>query len=253
MSGIREVIARMAADAAFAEQVRSHPDEVAQQYGLSTDEIEKVLGLADAESPAGPAPLGPRLSRSGIGAGGVLSLLSSLGDAADQAAATPMKMVSPKAGSPTFEPTESIEPHAKPHMAVPAAATEPPVEESSSTDQASLKRVPIKMVPPAASLFPPDVDPGDQLPPHDDLPDPTVDAALAGPEPHLGGTVAVELPGIKVSGYNLAGGGSENPNPTEQVTFNYTKVEYDYVKQDSPDKGEGDVRATWDLSQGGES
>ncbi len=96
MSGIRDVVARIAADPSFAQYVRSSPDEVARQYGLGADEIEKVLGLAEAESSAGPAPLGPRLSRSGVGAGGVLSLLSSLGEAADQTpAVTPGRMVPP--------------------------------------------------------------------------------------------------------------------------------------------------------------
>jgi hypothetical protein len=240
----------MAANAAFAEHVRAHPDDVAAEYGLSTDEIEKVLALADAESPAGPAPLGPRLSRSGIGAGGMLSLLSSLGDAADQAV-TPMKMVPPKAGLPTFEPTEATDAPAKPHMAVPAA-TEPPVEESTSTDQASLKTVPIKMVPPAASLFQPNVDPGDDLPSDDDLTGPSVEAALAGPEPHLSTTIAVELPGTDLSGYSPAGGGSEDPNPTEEISFNYEKIEYEHLEMDE----KKDVRPTtpnWDIDEAKDS
>ena len=72
MSRIREVVARMAVDPAFAQQVRSHPDEVAQAYGLSPDEIDKLRGLAEAEPQSGPAPLGARLSKSGI-TGGVLA------------------------------------------------------------------------------------------------------------------------------------------------------------------------------------
>ena len=72
MSGIRDVVARMAADPGFAEHVRSHPDEVAQQYGLSPDEIDKIRGLAEAEPQKGPAPLGARLSKSGI-SGGLLA------------------------------------------------------------------------------------------------------------------------------------------------------------------------------------
>ena len=96
MSGIRDVVAQDGGRPCLAQYVRSSPDEVAQQYGLGADETEKVLGLAEAESSAGPALLGPRLSRSGVGAGGVLSLLSSLGEAADQTpAVTPGRMVPP--------------------------------------------------------------------------------------------------------------------------------------------------------------
>ena len=69
MSRIREVVARMAVDTVFAEQVRSHPDEVAQAYGLSPDEIDKLRGLAAADAQSGPAPLGARLSKSGITGG----------------------------------------------------------------------------------------------------------------------------------------------------------------------------------------
>ena len=250
MSGIRDVVARMAADAAFAEHVRSHPDEVAQQYGLSTDEIEKVLALADAESPAGPAPLGQRLSRSGIGAGGMLSLLSSLGDAADQAsAATPTKMVPPKAGLPTFDPTEPTETSTKPHMAVAPAATEPPVEESTSTDQASLKRVPTKMVPPAASFFQPNVDATD-LPPSDgDLTGPSVEPAFVHPEPDVvtaPETFAGELEALP----------PPEPSdglPVDSFDVNFTKVEFEYKEQPAPDGVRAERPLGWDLGEAKES
>jgi hypothetical protein len=163
-----------------------------------------------------------------------------------------MKMVPPKAGLPTFEPTEATGAHAKPHMAVPAAATEPPVEESTSTDQASLKRVPIKMVPPAASLFQPNVDATDVPPANDDLTGPSIEPALATPEPHLSTTIAVELPNIQVSEYSLAGGESEDQNPTEELSFNYDKIEYHYLEMDE----KKDVRPNtpnWDIDEAKDS
>ena len=111
MSGIRDVVARMAADAAFAERVRSHPDEVAQQYGLSSDEIDKVRSLAEADAQSGPEPLGVRLSKSGI-TGGVLA--GFLAGAADPMATAEGGDVS-KAEFVTFDPQP--DPPGGPHVA----------------------------------------------------------------------------------------------------------------------------------------
>ena len=65
MSQFRDVIARMAVDAEFARYARSHPDEVAAQFGLTPDEADKLRGLADASAASGPQALGARLSKSG--------------------------------------------------------------------------------------------------------------------------------------------------------------------------------------------
>jgi hypothetical protein len=80
MSRIREVVARMAVDPVFAEQVRSHPDEVALAYGLNADEIDKLRGLAAADAQSGPAPLGARLSKSGITGGLLAGFLAGAAD-----------------------------------------------------------------------------------------------------------------------------------------------------------------------------
>lgn len=112
MSGIRDVIARMATDAAFAEHVRSHPEEVAQQYGLSAEELTKVRGLAATEPGTGPSALGPRLSKSGIGAGGMVSLLASIGELPEQVPAEQEQGPTPPGAlfvfNPQPEPPEPI-------------------------------------------------------------------------------------------------------------------------------------------------
>jgi hypothetical protein len=58
MSQYRDLIARMAVDAEFAQHARSHPDVVAAQYGLSADEAQQLRGLADASTSAGPTAPG---------------------------------------------------------------------------------------------------------------------------------------------------------------------------------------------------
>lgn len=63
MSQFRDLIARMAIDAEFARHARAHPDQVAQQYGLTNDEADQLRGLADASDVAGPVALGARLSK----------------------------------------------------------------------------------------------------------------------------------------------------------------------------------------------
>jgi hypothetical protein len=80
MHTFRDVIARMAVDAEFARHARAHPDEVARSYGLTAEETQKLQGLADAGAGTGPAALGARLSKSGIGTGGVASLLGMIGE-----------------------------------------------------------------------------------------------------------------------------------------------------------------------------
>jgi hypothetical protein len=80
MHTFRDVIARMAVDAEFARHARAHPDEVARSYGLTAEETQKLQGLADAGAGTGPAALGARLSKSGIGTGGVVSLLGVIGE-----------------------------------------------------------------------------------------------------------------------------------------------------------------------------
>ncbi|WP_027341813.1 hypothetical protein [Hamadaea tsunoensis] len=77
MSQFRDVIARMAVDAEFARHARSHPDQVAGEYGLTFDETEKLRGLADASAVSGPTALGVRLSKSGITTGGLATALTS--------------------------------------------------------------------------------------------------------------------------------------------------------------------------------
>src|SRR5688572_19483301 len=75
MSTFRDVVARMAVDAEFARHARANPDEVARHYGLTADEADRLRGLAVAEAGEGPAALGARLSKSGIGTGGLAGLL----------------------------------------------------------------------------------------------------------------------------------------------------------------------------------
>ncbi|MBV1849941.1 hypothetical protein [Catellatospora tritici] len=75
MSQFRDLIARMAVDPEFARHARANPEAVAAQYGLTPDETEQLRGLADASAGAGPTALGARLSKSGIGTGGLAGLL----------------------------------------------------------------------------------------------------------------------------------------------------------------------------------
>lgn len=69
MSRFRDLVARMAIDGEFARHVRSHPDDVARQYGLTAEETGKLRGLAQARAGGGPMALGARLSKSGVGSG----------------------------------------------------------------------------------------------------------------------------------------------------------------------------------------
>jgi hypothetical protein len=83
MSQLREVITRMAVDPEFADLVRSNPDGVAAEYGLTADETAQVLALTDAPATDGPETLDTRLSKSGIGSGGVAGLLAAFGKPKD--------------------------------------------------------------------------------------------------------------------------------------------------------------------------
>jgi hypothetical protein len=69
MSRFRDLVARMAIDGEFARHARSHPDDVARQYGLTAEEARKLRGLAQAQAGGGPMALGARLSKSGVGSG----------------------------------------------------------------------------------------------------------------------------------------------------------------------------------------
>ncbi|MBV1854499.1 hypothetical protein [Catellatospora tritici] len=82
MSRFPEVVERMATDPEFAAHARTSPDEVAEQYGLSPDEATQMQALTDATG-AGPTALDTRLSKSGIGSGGLAGLLAAAGDKKD--------------------------------------------------------------------------------------------------------------------------------------------------------------------------
>src|SRR5215217_6327786 len=83
MSQFRDVIARMAVDAEFARHARSHPDQVASEYGLSSEETYRLRGLADASAGTGPQALGVRLSKSGVTTGGLAAMLAGGGGTPD--------------------------------------------------------------------------------------------------------------------------------------------------------------------------
>ncbi len=77
MSRFPEVIERMATDPEFAAHARAHPDDVTTEYGLNPDEAAQMLALTDAGS-GGPTELDQRVSKSGIGSGGLAGLLAAL-------------------------------------------------------------------------------------------------------------------------------------------------------------------------------
>lgn len=83
MSQLREVITRMAVDPEFTDRVRSNPDDIAAEYSLTAEEIAQVLALTDAPAGDGPETLDTRLSKSGIGSGGVAGLLAAFGKPKD--------------------------------------------------------------------------------------------------------------------------------------------------------------------------
>jgi hypothetical protein len=78
MSKFRDVIARMAVDSEFARRARANPDQVAREHRLTADETAKLRGLADARSGTGPTALEARLSKSGIGSGGLGGVVTEL-------------------------------------------------------------------------------------------------------------------------------------------------------------------------------
>lgn len=77
MSRFPEVVERMAIDPEFAAHARANPDEVTAEYGLSPDEAAQMLSLTDAAA-GGPTELDQRLSKSGIGSGGLAGLLAAV-------------------------------------------------------------------------------------------------------------------------------------------------------------------------------
>jgi hypothetical protein len=71
----RDAIVRMASDPAFAARVRTEPDAVAGEMGMSREQVEALAQLVDDNDPAGAELLGERLSKSALFGGGVLSTL----------------------------------------------------------------------------------------------------------------------------------------------------------------------------------
>lgn len=76
MSRFPEVIERMAVDPEFAEHARNNPDDVSTEYGLTAEEAVQMLALTDGSAMDGPTALEARLSKSGIGTGGLAGLLA---------------------------------------------------------------------------------------------------------------------------------------------------------------------------------
>jgi hypothetical protein len=74
-----DVLAKMAVDAAFAEQVRKNPAAVAAEYGLDAQAVGMLESVSVTDAAGGPAPLAERLSRSSLFFGGALH--SSVADA----------------------------------------------------------------------------------------------------------------------------------------------------------------------------
>lgn len=73
----RDALVRMATDPEFAERVRTQPDVVAGECGLSAADLAALAALGEGSAAAGPDALGERLSKSAIFSGGVISSLFS--------------------------------------------------------------------------------------------------------------------------------------------------------------------------------
>ena len=71
MATLRELVERMATDAAFATEVRADPDRIGLAHRLSAAEIDMLRSLTDGSS-GGPEALAERLSKSGLSFGGGL-------------------------------------------------------------------------------------------------------------------------------------------------------------------------------------
>jgi len=71
MATLRELIERMATDAAFAKEVRADADRIGSAHGLSPAELDLLRSLTDG-SAGGPEALAERLSKSGLSFGGGL-------------------------------------------------------------------------------------------------------------------------------------------------------------------------------------
>lgn len=99
MSSFRDVIARMAVDAEFARYARANPDDVARSYNLTTAEASRLRELADAPAGTGPVALGARLSKSGIGSGGLASALAEALAEAGSEEEEPDSIIPPRSGS----------------------------------------------------------------------------------------------------------------------------------------------------------
>ncbi|MGN6605679.1 MAG: hypothetical protein ACTHMS_01525 [Jatrophihabitans sp.] len=71
----RDALERMATDPAFAARVRTDPDAVARELGLSADDIAALAALGQSPDAGGAALLGERLSKSALAFGGTMSAL----------------------------------------------------------------------------------------------------------------------------------------------------------------------------------
>jgi hypothetical protein len=69
---LRDLVARMATDPAFAEQVRADPSGVAASHALTVEEVEALGQLSDGSGATGPSMLDARLSKSSLLFGGGL-------------------------------------------------------------------------------------------------------------------------------------------------------------------------------------
>src|SRR5215470_11565604 len=69
---LRDLVAHMATDPAFAEQVRADPAGVAAAHGLTVEQVVSLGQLGDGSGSAGPSMLDARLSKSSLFFGGGL-------------------------------------------------------------------------------------------------------------------------------------------------------------------------------------
>lgn len=59
----------------------------------------------------------------------------------------------------------------------------------------------------------------------------------------------IVLSNVLTTSYSLHAQGDQKALPTEEITINYTKIEWTYAAQDNKGKGKGNVVASFDLEK----
>ena len=89
MGALQDVVVLLATDASFGARFRADPASFADEYGLTDEEVQRLLAMRNVEDDDSeqPSQLGARVSKSAIGASGMGALFHAFGGVSDHAVA----------------------------------------------------------------------------------------------------------------------------------------------------------------------